>query len=934
MDKGLVNAFRILLGKELANLVKNPEMKGRIPTDILMAIKFNDGHMHHILPEDIVAEELVQDAAALLRSTLPEQYPGMESASVEPPDEIIFHNRQAIGDIITMTAAIRDFKKAFPKTRVGVQTTAMHLWDHNPHIDHTFLGPENQDKVLKVGPGFLTNRSNLWNYHLCNAFRLDIENKTGLRIQQGDTRPDVWMTKEEYERPPIIDGPYWLIVIGGEPGWPAKMWPSERFQEVIDSIPEVQFVQIGLSGHTKRFPDRYPKLDNVIQLIGEKDKEDKFLTEDGNTGIRNLFNLFLHAQGTLGLVSFHMHLSGAFNNPCVVIAGAREPAWFTHYYGHQYLSTDGCLVCAENKACWFCKLDRCPDVRGERKDTPKCVDILQSKDVVSAIRRYYDGGRLVYGKKIPNTFFRNIVEDPKTFPKIKKEDIDQTIPLKYGFEGWGGTNITHLDWAFMKEVIAEHNIKSVLEFGTGLSTILFSNQGLNVVSYDNHRGWLDKMEKMVPRGVDLRLWNGTTIFEKLDKFDLAFVDGPSGGPTREFSTKIAAEHADIVIIHDAGREWERKWQEKYIIGKFEGPGKGGHRCHLWKRKDEEALAIIRSKPKIKDGPKVRLISTARGWGGCARSITTIMDYLVAKGSPVEFVNFHSEYEVGTKIGSEFKDWLATRRDDVILKDYSSIAEPCDVLFVYADDYVWEFGREDLQEIFSKAQADRKVMMVNYRRGKVGQIEWTKGWDKYMFLNSTQENELLSVLPGVKTKVLTPCTILDKFFENKPNYDEPLKLMRHSSQGNVKFCKQTFANELTAILRFRSDVEIHLMPGPSFVTATDNIIKYPKNKPPVHEFLRNGNLFYYSLPRGYMDQGPRVVLEAMASGLAILADNWGGCKDRVTPETGWLCDKKADYIYTLMEVTSDDLKTKGEAARQRAKDEFVPERWIEEIFHDK
>ena len=36
-------------------------------------------------------------------------------------------------------------------------------------------------------------------------------------------------------------------------------------------------------------------------------------------------------------------LSACFNNPCVVLAGAREPAWFTNYFGHQYVQTNGTM---------------------------------------------------------------------------------------------------------------------------------------------------------------------------------------------------------------------------------------------------------------------------------------------------------------------------------------------------------------------------------------------------------------------------------------------------------------------------------------------------------------------------------------------------------------------------------------------------------------
>ena len=78
-------------------------------------------------------------------------------------------------------------------------------------------------------------------------------------------------------------------------------------------------------------------------------------------------------------------------------------------------------------------------------------------------------------------------------------------------------------------------------------------------------------------------------------------------------------------------------------------------------------------------------------------------------------------------------------------------------------------------------------------------------------------------------------------------------------------------------------------------------------------------------------GPRVILEAMASGLPILADKWGGATDRVTPECGWLCNTKEEMVEIVKNLTFDELKKKGEAARERAKT-FDANAWIEEIIN--
>ncbi len=392
---------------------------------------------------------------------------------------------------------------------------------------------------------------------------------------------------------------------------------------------------------------------------------------------------------------------------------------------------------------------------------------------------------------------------------------------------------------------------------------------------------------------------------------------------------MASILAENVIIHDGHREHEMKWQNKYLKNDFNGPIQGGRRCHLWDTqsdaaKKESSEEIMRYAHRT--GSKyVKFVSTARGWGGCGRSITTIMKFLLQQGHIVEFIPFRNEIRSG-----EFKTYINKYlRDLKITETYDTINQPCDVLFVYADDYIWEFGSNEMRDAFSNTKADKKTMVLNYRKGPVGELDWTKGWDKYMFLNSTQESELLQQLPGVKTKVLPPCTELEEFFKNKPNYNEAIKVIRHNSQGDTKFPKD-FEHYLDAVLE-RPEVFVSMMPGPSFIKPKERFTKYPRNKPPVPEFLNLGNLFWYMLPDGYMDMGPRVVLEAMASGLPVVADNWGGVVDRVTPECGWLCGSKDEQVEIIKSMSRTALEDAGKAARERAHEEFIPERWVKEII---
>jgi len=873
---------------------------------LVVGKNFADGHIHihGDLGNKSLMQECIETAGHEVGITM---QPGQLNRK-----EFVFHNRQRIGDMLMFTCAIRDFKAAFPDTRVNVISTAPHIWDHNPNIDRSLVVAP--DAIIKIGPGKLTNSSNRLDWHFANAYRVSIEDALGVRIPQGESRPDIWFTKEEYNAPRVIKDPYWLIVVNGEKGWGSKMYPFDRWQEFVNQNPDQLFVQLG----TKE--DNPPRLQgkNALDYVGQ--------TQSGDTGIRDLFKLFLNAEGSIGLVSFHMHLSGALYKPAIVVAGAREPVSFTRYAGHQYLATDGCLPCAVT-ACWHCDINACSKLVVGKEKVPACVDMIYPEDLTRALNQYYRGGRLVKGQISAKPKLKNVVETPVVVP------VEKTDPGKYGLE-WGGGCITSNDWDFMKFVFQKYEIKTVLEFGSGLSTLLMNDVGLKVKTYETNQGWIDKLKGIKPE-IDIELWDGKTDFPR-GSYDLAFVDGPAGGWSRDLSTKIGAESARVVLVHDANREFERQWQEKYLQAGFEGPGKGGNRCHLWvkdpKKAQKQADLSIQEPPRAAIsslGSKyIKIVSTARGWGGCARSVTTIIKFLLHAGHKVEFIPFRNK--VSSK---EFKECIRTSLPGLIVtENYDTIREACDILFMYADDYVWEFGQPEVINTFSELSASRKIMMVNYRRGDVGKLPWTQGWDKYMFLNSTQECELLKVLPGVKTNVLPPCTELAEFFKVQPNYNNNLRIVRHNSQGDTKFYPD-FSTAIGQVLASRPDVEIAMIPGPSFVKEAPRFRKFPRtaSAQEIAAFLGTGNLFWYSLPIGYMDMGPRVILEAMAAGLPILADNWGGAVDRVTPECGWLCNTKEEHAAIIKNLTFEELKKKGQAARERAQTEFAPEKWIEEIL---
>ncbi len=162
---------------------------------------------------------------------------------------------------------------------------------------------------------------------------------------------------------------------------------------------------------------------------------------------------------------------------------------------------------------------------------------------------------------------------------------------------WGGEEIIEKDWDFIEQAIEEEGLKTVLEFGSGFSTLLMS-QIANIDSFETDPKKIEKVKDRLPRDrkVKLYAWDGEVKPDSgrvKKKYDLVFIDGPQSASMasqtgRRVSIEIAANHSDRVIIHDAGKMHETMLQEKYLRDDFWLVARNGWhqgRCHYWKRKE-------------------------------------------------------------------------------------------------------------------------------------------------------------------------------------------------------------------------------------------------------------------------------------------------------------------------------------------------------------
>lgn len=310
-------------------------------------------------------------------------------------EKLILNSTLPPGDILMLTAAVRDLHRCYPGSFLtDVRTRFPELWENNPGIA-PLTGEENV--VEQVDCQYpLVQKSNSTPAHFLEGFIHYLNERLNLRIELTEIRGDVYLSENELRSPSPVaelngyDGPYWIVVAGGKRDFTIKWWDTVRYQRVVDHFEgKIQFVQVGGAG------DFHPELNGVIDLRGK-------------TNLRQLIRLVHHSDGVLCPVTFLMHLAAAVPTkvthrlrPCVVIAGGREPPHWEAYPGHQFLHTVGMLPCCRTGGCWRARTKPlrdnshfnrpeylCVDVVG---NLPQCMDMISANDVIRRIELFLEG---------------------------------------------------------------------------------------------------------------------------------------------------------------------------------------------------------------------------------------------------------------------------------------------------------------------------------------------------------------------------------------------------------------------------------------------------------------------------------------------------------------------------------------------------------------
>ena len=301
---------------------------------------------------------------------------------------------RAVGDNVVATRAILELTKEVGP--VNLYSSHPEVWMHHPgvaNLEHISQAPAN---CIPLEYSNSINSANNNSYHFVRGYLNDANDTMRTSVKLSDLRPHLTLSPGEKS---IVEPPYWILMAGSKLDFQTKQWDPTNYRRVVDLLPGIKFVSVGASKSNSG------KGINVNHIIP------KALDLVGTTTLRQLITLIAFSDGVLCGVTSAMHIAAAFNKPCVVVAGGREPWWWEAYNKetwklscdsappddfceHVYFHSIGSLQCSSMSGCGKsrlgCNSEVCCSnvVAAPSGSSPMCMQAVSAEMVVDAIHNY------------------------------------------------------------------------------------------------------------------------------------------------------------------------------------------------------------------------------------------------------------------------------------------------------------------------------------------------------------------------------------------------------------------------------------------------------------------------------------------------------------------------------------------------------------------
>ena len=299
-------------------------------------------------------------------------------------EPLVLHHYLGIGDCLMLSAAIADLHSAWPgRYATDTRTPYPELFANNPHITPI---PQSMmaTHVAMNYPAY--QQQDELGIHFSEAMTWFLAESLDIEIPSITRRPELYLSLAEKSARPL-PFPYWLVISGGKNDVTIK-WPDfYNLQRAIGLMLDRAFVQVGNTGTHGDLTHFQPKLegDNVIGL---RDR----------LNVRELIVYAYHAVGAICGVTALMHIMGAFQKPCVVLAGGREAPTWERYPQHVYFHSIGKLPCCQTRSCQRLRTVALNDGGGQDRHlcalpvqrpngqwSPKCLADVTAEEIARAV---------------------------------------------------------------------------------------------------------------------------------------------------------------------------------------------------------------------------------------------------------------------------------------------------------------------------------------------------------------------------------------------------------------------------------------------------------------------------------------------------------------------------------------------------------------------